>query len=250
MNKLKDKTKILTLNINNITMHEMINQLTDSLKKKDQKKLIYTPNAEITVKAYDNPNFSRLLNRADYLIPDGAGLLLAAKVLGQPLKQRVAGYDLMVNLLKEIANKDISVYFLGGKPDIIKLAVENINDNLPEIDIAGFHHGYLNQSLKDKIITDINKKSPDILMVGMGVPLQEKFFDNNFNKLNIKIGITVGGSFDIISGQSKRAPLWMQKYYLEWFYRLLKEPKRIKRMLSLPKFLYLVFKEKITDIYL
>lgn len=250
MNKLKEKIKILTLHINNITMNEIIEQLITNLEAKDEKKLIYTPNAEIAVKAYDDPSFSKLLNRADYLVPDGAGLLLAARILGQPLRQKVSGYDLMVNLLEEITNKEISVYFLGGEPDIIKMAVKNINNKMPDIDIAGFHHGYLDQSLKESVIEDINKKSPDILMVGMGVPLQEKFLDNNFKRLNIKIGLTVGGSFDILSGQSKRAPLWMQRYYLEWFYRFLQEPKRFKRMLALPKFLYLVLRKKFTEMYI
>jgi len=245
VNELKEIIEILTLKINNITMKEIVNDLINSIRKGKEKQLIYTPNSEIVVKAFDNGDFSRLLNEADYLTPDGAGLLIAARLLGQPLQERVAGYDLMRNLLREVADKDISVYFLGGKPGIVDSAVDNIKKELPELNMAGFHHGYLDSDTKEMVIEDINNKKPDILMVGMGVPLQEKFFDSYFDQLNIKVGLTVGGSFDVIAGKAKRAPLWMQKMYLEWFYRLLQEPKRFKRMLALPRFLYLVFKEKI-----
>ncbi|MFO7815991.1 MAG: WecB/TagA/CpsF family glycosyltransferase [Halanaerobiales bacterium] len=243
MNKLKEKTKILTLNINNITMEMLIEELTSKIEA-EEKNLIFTPNSEIVVRAYDDPEFSRILNSADYLIPDGAGLLLAARILGEPLPERIAGYDLMRNLLKNISDKDYSTYFLGGKPGIIDLAVKKVKEESPELNMAGFHHGYLDRKKKSKVIEEINKKSPDILLVGMGVPLQEEFFDNNFDNLNIKLGLTVGGSFDVLAGQTERAPIWMQKLYLEWFYRLLQEPKRLGRMLALPRFLMLVIKEK------
>lgn len=243
MKKLKEKTKILTLNINNITMDKLIDKLLSDLET-ETKNLIFTPNSEIVVRAYDNPEFARILNSADYLVPDGAGLLMAARILGEPLQERVAGYDLMRNLLKSISDKDYSVYFLGGKPGIIDLAVKNVRKEFPEINMAGFHHGYLDRDNKKEIISEVNRKKPDLLFVGMGVPLQEEFFNTNFDDLNIKLGLAVGGSFDVLAGQTERAPLWMQKMYLEWFYRLLQEPKRIKRMLAIPRFLMLVLKEK------
>lgn len=243
MNKLKPQTKILTLNINNITMDKLIEELMNELKT-DTKNLIFTPNSEMVVRAYENPEFSSILNSADYLVPDGAGLLLAARIFGEPLQERIAGYDLMRSLLEKISDKDYSVYFLGGKPGIIDLAVKNVREELPELNMAGFHHGYLDRVNKKEIINEINRIQPDLLFVGMGVPLQEEFFDTNFDNLNIKLGLAVGGSFDVLAGQTERAPLWMQKMYLEWFYRLLQEPKRLGRMLALPRFLLLVFKER------
>jgi len=243
VNKLKETTEILTLKINNITMDDLIDELMDELKT-ETKNIIFTPNSEIVVRAYDDPEYARILNSADYLVPDGAGLLLAAKILGEPLPERVAGYDLMRNLLHKVSDKDYSVYFLGGKPGIIDLAVKNVKEELPEINMAGFHHGYLDRSDKKEIVKEINRIKPDLLFVGMGVPLQEEFFDTNFHNLDIKLGLAVGGSFDVLAGHTERAPLWMQKMYLEWFYRLLQEPKRIGRMLALPRFLMLVFKER------
>jgi len=245
VNKLSKQTKILTLKINNITMQELIEKLIDIIQNSSDKKLIYTPNSEIVVRAYDDKAFSELLNRADYLVPDGAGLLLAARLIGEPLQERVAGFDLMRNLLKQAAGQDISFYFLGGKPGIIDSAVTNIKSELPELNMAGFHHGYLDQDLEESVIVDINEKQPDILLVGMGVPRQEKFFNKYFDELKIKVGLTVGGSFDVWAGEVDRAPLLMQKLYLEWFYRLLQEPTRWKRMMAIPRFIYLVLKEKI-----
>ncbi|MCF8001361.1 MAG: WecB/TagA/CpsF family glycosyltransferase [Halanaerobiales bacterium] len=224
-------------------MDDLIDKLMEELET-ETKNLIFTPNSEIVVRAYDDSDYAKILNSADYLVPDGAGLLLAAKILGEPLQERVAGYDLMRGLLNKISDKNHSVYFLGGKPGIIDLAVKNVKEELPEINMAGFHHGYFDRNNKNKIIDEINRIRPDLLFVGMGVPLQEKFFAANFHNLNIKLGLAVGGSFDVLAGYTERAPLWMQKMYLEWFYRLLQEPKRISRMIALPRFLMLVFKEK------
>lgn len=241
---MKDKIRILTLNINNINMQDLLQELQVILDSKNKKKIIFTPNSEIAVLAFDDSDFSHMLNRADYLIPDGAGLLLAARILNRNLKERVAGYDLMKNLLNIINGREGSIYFLGGRADVIELAVKNIRREMEDINIAGYHHGYFDQNKKVKIIKEINQKEPDILLVGMGVPRQEEFLDHNIDSLNIKIGLTVGGSFDVLAGKIKRAPLWMQKIYLEWFYRLLQEPKRFKRMFRLPRFIFLNLKEK------
>jgi N-acetylglucosaminyldiphosphoundecaprenol N-acetyl-beta-D-mannosaminyltransferase len=122
--------------------------------------------------------------------------------------------------------------------------VANLKSEYPELIISGYHHGYLDRENQQQVIEEINQKNIDLLLVGMGVPLQEKFLDNNLKKLNVGAAITVGGSFDVLAGEVERAPLWMQKAALEWFYRLLQEPSRFGRMLALPKFIYLVIKAK------
>jgi len=177
-------------------------------------------------------------------IPDGAGLLLAAKILGSPLQERVAGIDLMQELLSLATIKGYSIYLLGGEPGIIEKANKNIKENHKGIDICGYHHGYLNESSRENVIKEINNLKPDILFVGMGVPLQEKFLAFNLENLDVKIAMTVGGSYDILAGKTKRAPVWIQRAYLEWFYRLIKEPGRIIRMMAIPKFLILILFNK------
>jgi N-acetylglucosaminyldiphosphoundecaprenol N-acetyl-beta-D-mannosaminyltransferase len=244
VNKLNNKVKILNLDINKIRLDDLVNHIVDLINNAGKKQLIYTPNSEIVVKAYDDNNFADMYSKADILTADGSGLVLASKILNDPIPERVAGFDITVKLLDEIANRDISCYFIGGKEDIIELAYKKIKKSYPKIDIKGYHHGYLNNELEEKVMQDIKDKKPDILFVGMGVPLQEKFFSKYFDQLDVKVGITVGGTFDVLSGQVNRAPKIMQKLYLEWFYRLLQDPKRWKRMLALPRFLYLVLKEK------
>ncbi|MGM0445279.1 MAG: WecB/TagA/CpsF family glycosyltransferase [Bacillota bacterium] len=241
---MNNKVRILNLDINKIRLDNLVNNIIELINNDGKKQLIYTPNSEIIVKAYDDNMFADMYSKADILTPDGSGLLIASKILNDPIEERVAGFDLMVKLLDEIARLDISCYFIGGKEDIIELAYKKIKKRYPKIDIKGYHHGYLNNELEKKVIKDIKDKKPDILFVGMGVPLQEKFFSKYFDQLDVKVGITVGGSFDVLSGQVNRAPKLMQKLYLEWFYRLIQEPKRWKRMIALPRFLYLVLKEK------
>ena len=163
---------------------------------------------------------------------------------GQPLEERVAGFDLISNLFKEFAGEEINFYFLGSKPGIVDQAVENLKKDYPNLNILGYHHGYINRDDQQKIIADINSKNIDLLLVGMGVPLQERFLDNNLKNLKVGAAVTVGGSFDVLAGKVNRAPLWMQKAALEWFYRLLQEPSRFGRMLALPKFIFLVLKSK------
>ncbi|MGM0500531.1 MAG: WecB/TagA/CpsF family glycosyltransferase, partial [Bacillota bacterium] len=127
---------------------------------------------------------------------------------------------------------------------IVDQAAANLKESYPDLNISGYHHGYLDRESQQQVIAEINAQKIDLLLVGMGVPLQEKFLDSNLEKLKVGAAVTVGGSFDVLAGEVNRAPLWMQKAALEWFYRLLQEPSRFGRMLSLPKFIYLVVKSK------
>ena len=247
-----NKVDILGTKINQITMEETCSKIFSFIEN-NQKAFVVTPNAEMIMRARTNDELGKILNNADLSLPDGTGVLLASYFFGLDIEERVSGFDLLTKLLSySNYNHKYSVYFLGGEPGIAKKMVERLkkepdsalpnSENLsPNLEISGFHHGYLDQNLTKKVIRDINEKEPDILFVGMGVPLQEKFLKENLNKLNIRVGITVGGSFDVLAGELNRAPAWMQKIGLEWFYRLLQEPKRFKRILTLPHFVLLVF---------
>ena len=246
-----NKVDILGVKINKITMKESCNKIFSFIED-NSKAVVVTPNAEMIMKARENDELANILNNADLSLPDGAGVLMASRLFNLDIKERVSGFDILTELLSYSDYKnEYSVYFLGGRPGIAEKMVKRLKENpkktLPanknlssKLKISGFHHGYLDQELKKKVIDEINDKEPDILFVGMGVPLQEKFLEENLAKLNIKVGITVGGSFDVLAGELNRAPGWMQKIGLEWFYRLLQEPQRFKRIMVLPHFVLIV----------
>lgn len=225
-------------------MNQATARVRELISEAEKTSLVVTPNSEMLAMAAEDPELARILNSADLATADGIGVVIASKILGEPLEERVAGFDLISRLFKEFAESEINFYFLGGKPGIVNQAAENLKKDYPNLNICGCHHGYLDRESQQQVIEEINSKDIDLLLVGMGVPLQEKFLDNNRKKIKVGAAVTVGGSFDVLAGKVKRAPLWMQKAALEWFYRLLQEPSRFGRTLSLPKFIYLVLKSK------
>lgn len=240
---MRDLLKILEVNIDRLDMQGAVERVKNLLSE-DGPSLIVTPNSEMLAAAAEDAELARILNSADLAVPDGAGVILASKIMGQKLPERVAGFDLITELFAQLENEDCSFYFLGSKPGIVDKAAAELKKRYPNLNIAGYHHGYLDKELQQNVTAEINEKGIDLLLVGMGVPLQERFLDKNLDGLNVKAAVTVGGSFDVIAGEVERAPLWMQKAGLEWFYRLVQEPSRFGRMLLLPKFIYLVIKSK------
>lgn len=236
--------KIFGVKIHNTTLEETVDKLKTYLSG-NSLKVIYTPNTEIVMSAKDDSSLRDLINKGDMIIPDGIGLVYASRIKKKPLIERVTGYDTSIKLL-EIANeKGYGLYLLGGKDGVAKTAAVNIKNKYPNIAIKGFHHGFFKGShlgLKDQeeeneIIEEINTLNPDIIFVGLGFPKQELWIDSNRHRLKGKVIIGNGGVMDILSGNKKPTPEIYQKLGLEWFYRLMKEPSRIKRQIVLPKFM-------------
>lgn len=246
-----DIVEIFGVKIHNITFDEATKEMENYLKG-DELKSIYTPNTEIVMGAKDDGNFKELINKGDLITADGIGLIYASRIKRRPLKERVTGYYISLKLL-DIANENnYSLYLLGGKDGVAKLAAENIKKTYPNIRIAGYHHGYFkgshngykNNEEEIKIINDINSSNPDIIFVGLGFPKQETWIDTNKKNIAGKVIIGNGGVMDILSGNTKSAPKIFEKLGLEWFYRLIKEPSRIKRQIVLPKFMLKVLFSK------
>lgn len=246
-----DRIEMFGVKIHNITFNEAVDEVEKYLKG-NELKTIYTPNTEIVMGAKDDEKLRELINRGDLIIADGIGLIYASRIKKKPLKERVTGYYLSIKLL-DIANENnYSLYLLGGKDGVAKTAAENIKKSYPNITIAGYHHGYFkgshngyeNHEEELKIIDDINTSNPDIIFVGLGFPKQENWIDINKKNLIGKIVIGNGGVMDILSGNTKPAPKLFEKLGLEWFYRLIKEPSRIKRQIVLPKFMLKVLFSK------
>lgn len=238
-----EKIDVLGIKFDNVNMEEAIQRCEEFLKE-NSGNLIVTPNPEIVMKAKDSQEFKDIINSAELVIPDGIGIIKAGNILGTPLKERVAGFDLICNLIEKYQNGEKSFYFWGSKPGYAEEAKKNLEEKYPQIKILGTHTGYFKPEEEESIINEIRNLNPDILLVGTGAPKQEKIINKYKGEGFFKIGIGCGGSIDVLAGKVKRAPKLFIKLHLEWFYRLLKEPTRFKRMLVLPQFIKEVKKVK------
>ncbi|TCK93465.1 N-acetylglucosaminyldiphosphoundecaprenol N-acetyl-beta-D-mannosaminyltransferase [Natranaerovirga hydrolytica] len=241
---MSKKINILGVNFNHITMEQAIDIVIGFLNSKEKLHMIFTPNPEIVMIAQKEIKLQEILNHSDLVVPDGIGIVKAAKILKDPLTERVAGYDLVQNVFEKISKTNHTVYFLGGAKEVADQAAKNMQEKYPGLKIIGCHDGYFSKNEEMTIIQEINELKPDLLLVGLGAPRQEMWLYDNRKKLNAKACIGVGGSFDVMSGKVKRAPKWMIKSNLEWFYRLLVQPTRIKRMINLPIFMLKVLVNK------
>jgi len=231
------KLDIMGLRFDNVTMDEAIARAGELMERPGAAWAV-TPNAEIAYEALRDESLRALLNSADLMLPDGAGVVLASKLLGTPLKGKVAGVDFAARLLRELAVQGRTVYLLGGKPGIGEKAAEAMRRQNPALSVCGIADGYFKDEAP--VVEAVNAAGADVLFVCLGAPKQERFMAEHRQELNVKLMIGLGGSLDAFAGTVKRAPRWMIRMNLEWLYRLLKEPKRFKRMLRLPKYLLAV----------
>ncbi len=220
------------------TSQEFLAQLQQDIDHQ-QNRFIVTANPEIVLYARDHPDYKKLILGADYITPDGIGIIKASQALKQPLPERVTGYDTMMALLDKANQPHLKVYLVGAKPEVMAKVVEKIQHNYPGIELSGYHDGYFKDD--QAIVADIAAKQPQLVFAGLGYPKQEQWIQANLSKTKA-IWMGVGGSFDVLSGLTKRAPKFWQDLHLEWFYRFLKEPTRFKRMLAIPKFMWLIRK--------
>lgn len=233
------KTNIRGLLVDNVTMSEAL-EFASRAFGNSAPSLVFTPNAEIAQACMESPETLALINSADMVLPDGAGVLSAAKILGTPLREKVAGVDFGDKLAGLCAENGKSLYILGGKPGIAETALRKLGEKYPGLSIAGFHDGYFDKSGDESelIAADICKSAADVLYVCLGFPVQEKWAYDNKSKLReVKIIACLGGSADIYAGAIRRAPKLFISLRLEWLWRLLKNPSRIKRMTALPKYI-------------
>ena len=233
---------VMGVGFDNVTMDEALERAKTLLAQPGPAYCV-TPNAEIVYEAMHDEAFRAILNGAALVLPDGAGTVLGAKLLGTPLKQKVAGIDFSANLLGILAETGKRLYLLGGKPGIAEKAAENMIKKHPGLCICGTADGYFRDEAP--VIERINAAKPDALFVCLGAPKQEIFMHAHCADLAVPLMIGLGGSLDGFAGTVKRAPDWMIRLQLEWLYRLIKEPKRIGRMMRLPKFVLAVLARRL-----
>lgn len=238
-----DKVNVLGVNFDNKTFNQFQNEFVKRLNDHEST-FIVTANPEIVMAANENPEFMKILQQdADYITADGIGIVKAAKMLGEPLPERVTGYDLFLWFMKIANERGLRVYLIGAKPEVIHAVQAKIAKNYKNINLVGAEDGYFRQDL-DLVAHRIAKAQPDMVFTALGFPKQEKMLAILRRNLTPAIMMGVGGSFDVFSGQVKRAPEAFQKTHLEWFYRLITNPTRFKRMMVLPKFVVRVHQFK------
>ncbi|UDM31903.1 WecB/TagA/CpsF family glycosyltransferase [Lentilactobacillus laojiaonis] len=235
-----NSVKILDINFINTTFNQFTNQLHKRIDQ-HQKTFVVTANPEIVMYAKQHPSYKKIIQTADFITADGTGIVMGSKIIKDPLPERITGFDLFINLLTWGNQHHKSVYLLGSKPEVIKKVVQKVQQNYPNLKIIGFNDGYFKDDTP--IIEKIKAGQPDMVFVATGFPKQEEFIYHNQHLAN-GLWMGIGGSFDVLAGNVKRAPQIWQKMHLEWLYRVIKEPSRITRLSVLPKYLKLVIKQK------
>lgn len=208
---------------------------------------IVTPNPEIVIAATRDEAFKEILNKADLAIPDGIGIVWLSKIFGENIPERITGVDLLERLIKLASNHDYTVFLLGGKSGVAEKAAVVLKALYPNLKIIGTFEGDAGSQGDREVHKKLKGIQIDILAVAYGPGKQERWIARNLPLLNVKLAIGVGGAFDLISGNKKRAPILLQKLGLEWVFRLIQEPGRLKRQLSIPIFVYLFVIEKLKN---
>ncbi|MCH5210146.1 MAG: WecB/TagA/CpsF family glycosyltransferase [Oscillospiraceae bacterium] len=230
-----DKVNILGVYVDMVNIPQAADRIMEFLGE-DKFHAVFTPNSEIIMHAYKNAEFADLLNRAELLTADGIGVVYASKILGKPIKERAAGYDIARLVLSKMNETGHKLFMLGGKPGVAEEAQINLLKDYPNLKIVGLRNGYFKAEEEPEIVEEINASGADMLFVCLGAPKQEEWINRNREALNVRVAMGIGGSLDVFAGRVERAPEFFCKTGLEWFYRLCKEPWRIGRMMELPKF--------------
>ena len=254
------KTRILGVNITNESKGKVLEYLIERIKNPREKTFIITPNPEMLAYAGKHLDYQDKLNSADIVLPDGIGIFFASGILGDPLMERITGVDFIEILCKVSREKPLSMGFLGGKDGVAKRAFDCLKSKYPWLDVVFIaeewgESGFLNKKVVSKELVASKKLKDqttnyqlpttiDILFVAFGVPKQEEWIYENLPKIPVKAAMGVGGSFDYLSGNVKRAPFVVRFLGFEWLFRLIMQPWRWKRQLALIEFVQLVFKEK------
>ncbi|OBZ07918.1 N-acetylmannosaminyltransferase [Bacillus sp. FJAT-27264] len=234
---------IFGIRVSKVDMAATVSYLTEAVQARKPHQVI-TANPIMVMAALDDPSYMKIMQSAELVVPDGTGVVWAANYCRQPVAERVAGFDLLHELLHAGEKYNWKVYLLGSTAEVIQETANRLQSRYPGIVIVGYRDGFFGLAEDDGVIADILEAAPDMLFVARGADSQEPWIAKYKSRLAVPIMMGVGGSFDVISGKSRRAPVAFQKMRIEWLYRLLKEPTRYKRMLALPKFAIKVMREK------
>ena len=242
---MRETISILGVKIDNITKEESGN-ITKKLIEESNKscKIIVAPNTEFVMCAQKDKEFFDILKQAELATPDSIGIIIGAKLQNKKFKERIPGQAYFREVIRKSEIEGWSIYILGGTDEVIEAAVANVKKDFPKANIVGYHEGYFVKDSEEEVINQINSLEPNVLFVAMGAPKQEKWIYKNKDKLKVDVATGQGGTLDYEAGRIKRAPKFIQKIGMEWFWRLMIEPSRIVRMRVLPIFLIKILFKK------
>lgn len=238
-----ERVEILGIPVDRVSVEETHARLQQFLEER-KPHIVATADASGIVQAQDDPQLRAILLAADLVTPDSVGVLWAAKRAGKPIPGRVSGVDLVAKLCHMSADKGWRIYLLGAQPGVADLAAEKLKLKFPGCNIVGSRHGYFPAESDEVVAQEIAKSKPDILLVAMGIPRQEKFIQKTQAVIRASVAMGVGGSLDVFSGRVRRAPRIFQKLKIEWLWRLLLNPSKISKVKFLPRFVLLVLKSR------
>lgn len=240
-----DKLTLLGIPITNITMNEAVETICEQLDG-DQPRQVCFVNADCANIAYHDPDYLAALKGADICLADGIGMKLAGKLLAREIRQNVNGTDLFPGLCQALEKSGKGVFLLGARPGVAEDVAAWMKANHPGIEVRGCQHGYFTESEQAAVFDRIRTSRSSLLLVAFGAPSQDVWIRQNLSRLNINVGMGVGGLFDFYSGRIARAPLWMREIGMEWLYRLTREPRRLwkRYLVGNVVFLYRVLRER------
>lgn len=243
--KLERNPSLWGINVDNISLNYALSQVQHWIKIERKPHLIITPDALAALRSRTDKRYSDAYLKAGLVLPDGAGLIAAFKFLGTPIQERIPGCEFVEHLCERAAIDGWKVYFFGGKAGVAESAADVMQKKFDGLKVVGCKNGYFKEDETDAICDEIKSTGADILFLGLGVPKQEYWLADNLEKTGSIVGMGIGGSMDVISGNLKRAPKIWQKLKLEWLYRTIQEPWRWKRLLGLPVFVFHVILTKL-----
>ncbi|MDW8106065.1 MAG: WecB/TagA/CpsF family glycosyltransferase [Armatimonadota bacterium] len=240
---LPKEVRVLGVRVHAVRMEDALRRI-EGLIQQGEPNLVITADANAILLALQDAEFHALMEQAALITADGAGLLWAGRRLGQPFPERVSGVDLVEQLARLSHEKGYRLYFVGAAPGVAQRAAESLLQRYPNAQIVGVQHGYFSPEEEPAVVEQIAAARPDVVLVGMGMPRQEQWAWRHRHALGAAVLIGVGGSFDVYGGVVKRAPYWLQRVGCEWLWRLVQDPRKIRKVRNLPRFAWQVLRAR------
>lgn len=242
---MKKRVKFLNTYVDALTMEETLKKIQNYIDNKEYVQHVVINAGKVNL-MQDNEELTKVINECPIINADGQSIVWGAKFLGYELPERVAGIDIFVELVKISAEKGYKPYFFGATEEVVVEVIRKFKEQYPKLKLAGYRNGYFSEDESKSIAEDIRKSNADILFVAFSSPQKEFWIKEHMEIMQVPFAMGVGGSFDVIAGKTTRAPKWMQKYGLEWFYRFIQEPRRMFKRYIVGNFRFckLILREK------